>query len=71
MTKDEITFRGREVEVAEIETLLRLGVDSVPSRLSLVQKLYALLDIRAQFHQHSTYSFYAPRSQKRKKTLTI
>jgi len=23
----------------------------------------------AQFHQHSTYSFYARRSQKRKKTL--
>ncbi len=27
-------------------------------------------DIYGQFHQRSTYSFYACRSQKRKKTLT-
>ena len=43
VTKDEITFRGREEEKkAEIETLLHIGEeaddDDVPSRLSLVQK---------------------------------
>ncbi len=38
---------------------------------SLVRALYEGSSFRAQFHQRSTYSFYARRSQKRKKDSQV
>jgi len=60
-----ISFVSRGVSIIRKEGRNGRGVVG-----GCVRKLFLCLSVRAQFHQRSTYSFYARRSQKRKKILT-
>jgi len=55
---------------ADPKSIKRLKLDCLICAFGICLKNVDEIDSWAQFHQHSTYSFYGRRSQKHKKILT-